>query len=99
MLFSAGFDARGISSIRYNAEDVAEATKAVQPEVRVQANTQIEERRKRILQEAIDALARTKDALSALEEERRDDALEALAIVTGKLKLIVARDPTLALAR
>lgn len=81
-----------------SAEGVGEATKAVQPEVQTEANIQTEERRKKILQEAIDALARTKDALSALEEERVDDALEALAVATGKLELIVARDPELALA-
>jgi len=54
--------------------------------------------RSRIIQEAVDALAETKVALTALDEHRVDDALEALAMVTGKLKIIVARDPSLALA-
>ncbi len=48
--------------------------------------------------EAVDALAETKVALTALDENRVDDALEALAMVTGKLKILVARDPALSLA-
>ncbi len=54
--------------------------------------------RAEIIQEAVDALAETKVALTALDENRVDDALDALAMVTGKLKIIVARDPSLALA-
>lgn len=50
------------------------------------------------MEEAVDALANTKEALAALEENRIDDAVNALAITTGKLELIVARDPELALA-
>lgn len=43
------------------------------------------------------ALAETKKALKALENKNNDEALKALAVVTGKLDLIVARDPKLAL--
>ncbi len=77
---------------------VAEATENVESDVQSETDNQAAERRKKILQEAVDALAKTKDALKALEEERIDDALEALALTTGKLELIVARDPSLALA-
>lgn len=55
-------------------------------------------RRSEIMQEAVDALSETKMALAALDEDRVDDALDALATVTGKLKLLVARDPSLSLA-
>ncbi len=77
---------------------VADATDAVEQDVEGETDKQAAERRKKIMQEAVDALAQTKDALMALEEERVDDALEALALTTGKLELIVARDPSLALA-
>ena len=77
---------------------VAEATDSVARDVQSETDKQAAERRKEIMQEAVDALAQTKDALTALEEERIDDALEALAITTGKLEIIVAREPSLALA-
>ncbi|MBF0444757.1 MAG: YfdX family protein [Magnetococcales bacterium] len=40
----------------------------------------------------------TKVALAALDNQDKEKALEALATVTGKLELIVARDPSLSLA-
>ena len=79
-------------------EGVAEATDGVAQDVQSETDNQAADRRKKIMQEAVDALAKTKDALTALEEERIDDALEALAVTTGKLELIVAREPGLALA-
>jgi hypothetical protein len=75
-----------------------EATEAVESDVQDEAARQTAERREKIMREAIDALAQTKDALTALEEKRIDDALAALAVTTGKLELIVARDPDLGLA-
>lgn len=59
---------------------------------------QMKEQRGKILQEAVDALARTRDALVALEQKKPDDALDSLAIVIGKLELIVARFPEMSLA-
>lgn len=50
------------------------------------------------MQEAVEAIAETKKALKALEENKTKDALAALEIATGKLILILARDPDLALA-
>lgn len=76
----------------------AEVTETVETQVQAEADDQTAERRKKIIQEAIDALAETRTALKALEEQRVDDALEALAVTTGKLELIVARDPRLGLA-
>jgi hypothetical protein len=68
--------------------------KSVQKEL----DSHLAERRKAMLDEARDALAATNDALDALEEDRAQDALEALSRATGKLELAVARDPELALA-
>ena len=86
------------------ADDTADSAEAevtagdVEQLVQTETEKQASERRKKIMQEAVDALARTKDALAALEEERVDDALDALALTTGKLELIVVREPSLALA-
>ena len=79
-------------------QGVAKSTESVQQDVQSEADEQAAQRRQEIMQEAVDALAQSKDALKALEEERIDDALEALAVTTGKLELIVAREPSLALA-
>lgn len=76
----------------------AETADSVEKDVQAETAKQAAQRRKAILQEAVDALTQTKEALTALEEERIDDALEALAVTTGKLELIVAREPSLALA-
>jgi len=56
------------------------------------------EKRKKIFADATAAIAETQKALKALEEMKKDEALNALALATGKLELILARDPKLALA-
>lgn len=81
-----------------DAEAMQEATESVESEVQSEVDKAAAERRQKITQEAVDALSRTRDALTALEEGRIDDALEALSVTIGKLELIVAREPELALA-
>ncbi len=81
-----------------DAKAMNEASASVASEVEAEADKATAERRQKIIQEAVEAIAHTKNALTALEEERIDDALEALALTTGKLELIVAREPELALA-
>lgn len=56
-----------------------------------------EEKRKALTQEAIDALAQTRDAIKLLGEGKNHEALDLLTLVTGKLDLVIARDPSLAL--
>ena len=75
----------------------SEASQAVQPKVDKQKADAAEEKRKKLLADATAALAETKKALKALEHKKNDEALKALAEVTGKLDLLVARDPQLAL--
>jgi hypothetical protein len=79
-------------------EAQSEATQAVQTSVAKEAEGKTAEQRKRILAEASAAIAETRKALKALDEKKPDDALKALELATGKLALIVARDPDLALA-
>ncbi|MGL1204106.1 YfdX family protein, partial [Vibrio parahaemolyticus] len=44
------------------------------------------------------AVSETGNALKALDEGKKDDALADLEKTTGKLELILARDPQLTLA-
>ncbi len=78
--------------------DSTPATEAVEADVQAEANAETQELRKAILEDAVDALQKSREALTALEEDRIDEALDALAFAAGKLELIVARDPELALA-
>ena len=73
-------------------------TQSVQPAVDKVAEGEVAEKRKQTIEEATTALAETKKALGALDEQNTAKALDALAVVTGKLELIVARDPQMALA-
>lgn len=54
--------------------------------------------RSRMIAEAISALQETQNALVAIDRNQRPQALEALARATGKLEILLAREPRLALA-
>ncbi len=56
------------------------------------------EERAKILEEAVGALAKTKAALRLLDDGQREQAIDTLSIAIGKLEIITARDPDLALA-
>jgi hypothetical protein len=72
--------------------------KAAQPTVDKQCSDMTAEKRKKALADAKSAIAETEKALKALDDKKSDDALHSLALATGKLELILARDPKLALA-
>jgi len=55
-------------------------------------------KRKKVMEEAVTAITKTREALKALDKGDTDTALSDLELTTGKLDLIVARDPDLALA-
>lgn len=80
------------------AQAQPEASKAVQAQVDKQAADAASEKRKKLLHDATEAIAQTEQALKALEDKKNGVALKALADATGKLELIVARDPSLKLA-
>jgi hypothetical protein len=75
-----------------------ETTQEVEADVQALTDETISERRAELLAEAIEALNETQKAITALEEENAQEALDALAVATGKLELILARDPGLSLA-
>ena len=87
-----------VSSLPARPEPKPEVVTEVQPEVQKETDSQAADKRKQVLDEAVSALALTKSALAALDEKESARALATLAEVTGKLELIVAREPTLALA-
>jgi DNA polymerase/3'-5' exonuclease PolX len=74
----------------------SEASQSVQSKVDKQTAEEAAEKRKKLVADATAALAETHKALRALESKKNEAALKALAEVTGKLDLIVARDPKLA---
>lgn len=81
-------------------EGESETTKneSMEGAVQDELGKQLAERRKAMMQEAADALDETNVALNALDEGKKKEAIDALARATGKLELLVAREPTLALA-
>ena len=83
--------------IGFTANDNPVAEKA-DTQVEQNKQDQTAEKRKQIVSEAVTALNETHGALKALDEGKTSDALSALERATGKLELILARDPKLALA-
>ena len=87
-----------VSSLPVSPESKPEVVTEVQPEVQKETDSEAADKRKQVLDEAVSALSLTKSALAALDDKDTARALATLAEVTGKLELIVAREPTLALA-
>src|SRR6187399_986219 len=78
------------------SQEQSSTTQSVQRKVNKGTADVASEKRKKLFADATIALAETKKALKALEN-KKDEALKALAEVTGKLDIIVARDPKLAM--
>lgn len=86
------------SELPEKPQEQSKAAQSVQPEVDAEAAKKAAENRKAILADAQAALNETRSALKLLEEKKPKEALTALERATGKLELIVAREPKLALA-
>jgi hypothetical protein len=63
-----------------------------------QAQNQTEEKRKTLLSDATSAIQETQSALKHLDSGKNKEALAALERATGKLEIILAREPALTLA-
>lgn len=63
-----------------------------------QTQNQTEEKRKTLLADATSAIQETQNALKLLDDGKTKEALAALGRATGKLDIILARDPALTLA-
>ena len=80
------------------AQEQSPTAKSAQPEVEADVAKRADEERKKIVADAETALDQTKKALALLGDKKTQEALGALEVATGKLELILARDPKLALA-
>lgn len=79
-------------------EQQSKAAESVRENIDQAVGKGVEEKRKTLIDEAISAVNETKNALSLLDENKTKEAIKTLEKVTGKLELIIARDPELALA-
>ncbi len=68
----------------------------VQKEVQDSTREEAGAKRESIIKEAVSALGHTQTALEAIASKDKQAALDALAMVTGKLEIVVTRDPGLA---
>jgi hypothetical protein len=70
----------------------------VKKEVEAIQQDQMAKKRKALFEEATAAINETKNALKALDEKKAKEALAALERASGKLTIILGREPELALA-
>lgn len=87
-----------LSPLSAHAADNNTTTKKASTQVEQNTQDQTAEKRKQIASEAVAALNETYAALAALDKGKSAEALSSLEKATGKLELILARDPGLALA-
>src|SRR6202043_1589396 len=80
------------------AEPKSGESRSVDPAVQSEIESMEAEKRATLLKDAISALDETRNALAALDRGDKQGALSALERATGKLDLVVARDPKLAMA-
>ncbi len=71
---------------------------SVQNKVQSITEDKTSDKRKQIINEAVAAINETKNALAALDANKKPEALAALKKVVGQLEIIIARAPELALA-
>lgn len=76
----------------------AKETAAADKEVEKVQQGLTAEKRKALYEEAAAAIRETKNALKALDEKKAEEALAALERASGKLTIILGREPELALA-
>src|SRR5215217_1049677 len=79
-------------------EKKQEESAATERAARSQAGNVMSRQRKTVIVEAASALVQTKDALRALDLKKPNEAVAALERASGKLNIVLARDPNLALA-
>ncbi len=85
------------SAVPEKAQEKSAQSQAVQAQVDQAAADKAAGQREKIVAEAVAAIEETQKALQALNDGKTDETLKALEVATGKLELILARDPKLAL--
>ena len=74
------------------------AREAIEKKVKAEGAAKADIQRQKIFQDAVVALHETQNAIVALDKKDKEKALAALEKAIGKLELVLARDPNLALA-
>ena len=84
--------------LAFGSDTKADAPADEKQKVEDTKQDQTAEKRKQMLEEARTVIRETENALKALDEKKNEDALAALERAAGKLAIILAREPELALA-
>jgi YfdX protein len=71
--------------------------KATQTETTKRSEQKTTDKRKEIVSEAVSTLRETQDALKLLDDGKNKEALSAVEKATGKLEIVLARDPKVSL--
>ncbi len=95
---ATGTMAKKDSATKSDAARAAEGKKVVNAQARKQGAREASIKRDKILTEAVDALRETQNAIKLLDKNDKKGALDALAKAVGKLEIVLARAPDLALA-
>ena len=74
-----------------------EAEQQVRPEVEQQRKSAEDQARKSLDQEAVAAIDETTNAIKAIADNKTDEALAAIERATGKINVVLARNPATAL--
>ncbi len=95
LLFNAGLT--WATAMPESAQEKSATSQSVQAQVDKASAKKVATQTSKITKEAVAAVEETMKALEALEKGKTDDALKSLETATGKLELILTRDPALAL--
>jgi S-adenosylmethionine/arginine decarboxylase-like enzyme/ElaB/YqjD/DUF883 family membrane-anchored ribosome-binding protein len=87
-----------ITPAAYATDSAAEGSGETKMQADEKTQDLIKKKREEIIHEATIAVRETQDALSLLDDGETREALAALERATGKLEIILAREPKLALA-
>lgn len=95
----------GVLLVATSCSDGAESANGQQTQPKATVSTPQSENpargtadRRELLQDAVTALQETENALIAIDQNKQKEAIAALERATGKLEILLARRPTLALA-
>ena len=99
----AALSAFALAPVQLSAQETATGSSATSNEeaeqqVEIKNEEEATDKRSQIIEEARSAIRETQNALKALDEKDTETALEALERATGKLNIVLAREPELVLA-
>jgi len=87
-----------LSPVAFAADKTPLDSEKADKKIEETKDKQTKEKRKEIIKEATSAIHETQKALNLLDENKNKEALVSLERATGKLEIILAREPELVLA-